>query len=128
MANFVLDISRIPEGTGTANAYRFAGFGTTDEHIDITPTADSVVLGVVMDTVDASKVVEGAAVAVRVMGIAPVKLGTTATVSLGSKIATHADGTGIATTTAGTPYAGLALQTGTQGAIIDVLLTPGAKV
>lgn len=127
MSNHVLDVSRIPDGTAAAVPYLFAGFGSDSQHIDLTPAADSIALGVVMDSLDATKVVEGGAVAVRVIGIAPVRLGTGGA-TVGAKIATAADGKGIATTTAGTPYCGLALQSGTAGGIIDVLLTPGAKV
>lgn len=128
MANFVLDISRIPDGTGTANAYRFCTIGSTQNHIDLTPSADGVLaLGVVMDNMDAAKVVEGGAVAVRVMGIAPVSLGTGG-IAPGGRLMAATDGKGIAVTGTTNFVAGIALQTGTAGAIVDVLLTPGVKM
>lgn len=127
MANFVLDVSRIPDGSAAAVAYRFCSAGSDNQHIDLTPSADGLVIGVVMDNLDAAKVVEGGAVAVRVLGIAPVQIGT-GTAVVGSYIATGADGKGVVTTTAATKYGGIALQSGTVGGIIDVLLTPGAKV
>lgn len=127
MANFVLEISRIPDGVAAAVAYRACGFGTTQNHIDLTPTADGIVLGIVMDALDATKVVEGGAVAVRVIGIAPVSLGTGGAAP-GNRLATAADGKLIVSATAGATQVGIALQTGTAGAIIDVLLTPGVKI
>lgn len=127
MANFVLDVSRIPDGTAAAVAYRCAAIGTTQNHIDLTPTADGLVLGVVMDNLDAAKVQAGGAVAVRVMGIAPIALGTGGAAP-GNRLAVAADGKVIVSATAAAGQVGIALQTGTAGAIIDVLLTPGVKI
>lgn len=127
MANFVLDVSRIPDGVAAAVPHLCAGFGTTQNHIDLTPTADGIVLGVVMDALDASKVVEGGAVAVRVMGIAPIRLGTGGAAP-GNRLAAAADGRVIVSATAAAAQVGIALQTGSAGTIIDVLLTPGVKI
>lgn len=126
MANFVLDVSRIPEGVAAAVSARFCAIGTTQNHIDLTPTLAQLCLGVVMDNMDATKVVEGGAVAVRVMGIAPVMLGTGGAAP-GDRLVSGTDGKAILGTAAGNFVAGIALQTGSAGTIIDVLLTPGTK-
>jgi len=126
MANFVLDVGRIPEGVAAAVAYRFCAIGTTQNHIDLTPTLAQQVLGVVMDNMDASKVVEGGVVDVRIMGIAPVMLGTGGAAP-GDRVVSGVDGKAILGTAAANFVAGIALQTGSAGTIIDVLLTPGTK-
>jgi len=125
--NFVLDVSRIPDGSAATIANRFCTVGTTQNHIDLTPSADGVmVLGVVMDSISAAKVVEGAVVGVRMMGVAAVTLGTGGA-GPGGRLVTAPDGKAILGTTAANFVAGIALQTGTAGAIVDVLLTPGVK-
>lgn len=127
MSNFVLDVARIPEGSSAAVAYRFCAIGTTQNNIDLTPnTLAQYVLGVVMDDLDASKVVEGGTVNVRIMGIAPVMLGTGGAAP-GDRLVSAADGKAILGTAAANFVAGIALQTGSAGTIIDVLLTPGVK-
>lgn len=126
MANFVLDISRIPDGSAAAVANLFCAIGSDQNHIDLTPTLGGMVLGVVMDALDAAKVVEGGAVAVRVLGIAPVRLGTGGAAP-GDRLVAAADGKAILGTAAANFVGGIALQTGSAGTIIDVLLTPGTK-
>lgn len=125
--NFVLDVSRMPDGSSAAVANRFCTIGSDQNHIDLTPAANGdLVLGVVMDSLSAEKVVEGGAVAVRVMGIAAVTLGTGGAAP-GNRLVTAPDGKAILGTTAANFVAGIALQTGSAGTIIDVLLTPGVK-
>lgn len=126
MANFVLDVNRIPDGVAAAVANRFCAVGTTQNHIDLTPTLAQLCLGVVMSDMDATKVVEGGAVAVRVLGIAPVMLGTGGAVP-GDRLVSGTDGKAILGTAAANFVCGIALQTGSAGTIVDVLLTPGAK-
>lgn len=126
MANFVLDISRMPDGSGAAVANRFCSIGSDQNHIDLTPTLAQLCLGVVMDNLDAAKVVEGGAVNVRVLGIAPVMLGTGGAAP-GDRLVSAADGKAILGTAAANFVAGIALQTGSAGTVIDVLLTPGVK-
>lgn len=126
MANFVLDVSKIPDGTAAAVANRFAAYGSDNNHIDLTPASGGMVMGVVMDALDAAKVVEGGAVAVRVLGIAPVMLGTGGAVP-GDRVVSAVDGKAILGTTAANFVGGIAMQTGSAGTIIDVLLTPGTK-
>jgi hypothetical protein len=79
-----------------------------------------------MDALDATKVVEGGAVAVRVIGIAQVALGTGGAAP-GDRVVSAVDGKAILGTAAANFVAGIAMQTGSAGTIIDVLLTPGAK-
>lgn len=123
MANFVLDKGFKVEGVDAAVAYRFVGFGTANWAIDITPTAGAVVAGVLMENVDAAKVATGKVIAnVRVLGIAPVKVGAGG-VTRGTHVMTDATGQAVAAT-ATNQVAGLALETGAVGDIIDVLLTP----
>lgn len=127
MSNFVVDVAKIPDGTAAAVANRFCSFGSDNNHIDLTPAANgSLVMGVVMDALDATKVVEGATVAVRVLGIAPVTLGTGGAVP-GDRVVTAPDGKAILGTTAANFVGGVAMQTGAAGTIIDVLLTPATK-
>lgn len=124
--NFVLDVSKIPDGSGAAVKNRFCSFGSDNNHIDLTPTAAGLCMGVVMDDLSAAKVVEGGAVAVRVMGIAAVALGTGGAAP-GDRLVSAADGKAILGTAAANFVAGIAMQTGSAGTIIDVLLTPGVK-
>jgi len=126
MANFVLDVGRIPDGSSAAVKYRFCSIGTDSQHIDLTPTLAQLCLGVVMDDMDASKVVEGGVVDVRVLGIAPVMLGTGGAAP-GDRLVSAVDGKAILGTAAANFVAGIALQTGSAGTVIDVLLTPGTK-
>lgn len=128
MANFVLDLPRIPDGSAAAVPYLFCQQGSDSQHIDLTPSADGALcLGVVMDALDAAKVVEGGVVAVRVLGVAPVRLGTGGASAVGTRMVTAPDGKAIAGTTAANFVAGIALQSGAAGSIIDILLTPGVK-
>jgi hypothetical protein len=127
MANFVLDVGRQADGTAAVVAYRCVGFGTDQNHVDLTPTADGLVLGVAMESVDAAKVAKSAVFDVRVMGVAPIALGTGGAVP-GNRLATAADGKVIVSATAAAGQVGIALQTGSAGTIIDVLLTPGVKI
>ncbi len=126
MGNFVIDVSKIPDGTAAAVAQRFAAYGSDNNHIDLTPALGGMVMGVVMDALDATKVVEGGAVAVRVIGIAQVALGTGGAAP-GDRVVSAVDGKAILGTAAANFVAGIAMQTGSAGTIIDVLLTPGAK-
>lgn len=123
MANFVLDKGMKVEGSAAVVANRFVGFGTANWAITLTPTVNGVVAGVVLENVDAAKVTTGKVIAnVRMMGIAPVKVGVGG-VTRGTFVAT--DATGQCTTAAAThQVVGLALETGAAGDIIDVLLTP----
>jgi Uncharacterized conserved protein (DUF2190) len=127
MANFVLDKGYIVEGVAAAVAYRFVGFGTTDTTCDLTPTANTaIVLGVIMENIDAAKVATGKATAnVRVLGIAPVT--ASAAITVGALVRSDADGRASAAAT-GNQAVGVALQAAAAaGDIINVLLTPAAR-
>lgn len=126
MANFVLDVGRTVDGVAAAVKARFCAIGTTQNSIDLTPTLAQLCLGVVMDDMDATKVVEGGVVDVRVLGVAPVALGTGGAAP-GDRLVAATDGKAILGTAAANFVAGIALQTGSAGTIIDVLLTPGVK-
>lgn len=122
MANFVLDKGFKVEGVAAAVAYRFVGFGTANWGVTVTPTANGVVAGVIMENVDAAKVATGKVIAnVRVLGIAPVKVGTGG-LTRGAQVGT--DATGQAVVAASGFVVGLALESGVAGDIIDVLITP----
>lgn len=128
MANYVLDKGYAPDGSSAVVAYRFCVLGSDDQHIDLTPTNGQMALGVVMESVDAAKVVEGGVVVdVRLKGIAPVTVGTV-NVLLGDEVMTQTDGKAVPITGTGTRVAGLALQAGTEDDIINVLLTPAGAV
>lgn len=123
MANFVLDKGFRVEGSAAVVAYRFVGFGTNNWGVTVTPAAGASCPGVVMENVDASKVTYGKVIAnVRVLGIAPVKVGTGG-LTRGAQVATDATGQAVAATT-GNAVLGIALEAGAAGDIIDVLITP----
>ena len=123
MANFVLDKGFKVEGTDPVVAYRFVGFGTANWTIDVTPSAGASCPGVVMENVDAAKVATGKVIAnVRVLGIAPVKVGSGG-VTRGVQVATDATGQAVAAASTNAVL-GIALETGAVGDIIDVLITP----
>lgn len=123
MANFVLDKGFKVEGTAAAVAYRFVGFGTANWACTVTPTAGGAVAGVVMENVDAAKVATGKVIAnVRVLGIAPVKVGA-AGITRGAQVATDATGQAVAAV-ATNSVVGVAMESGAVGDIIDVLITP----
>lgn len=128
MANYVLDKGYIPDGSSAVVAYRFCTLGSDDQHIDLTPNSQGIlVLGVVMDNMDAAKVTTGkSTVDVRLMGIAPVTVGTT-NVVLGTEVMTMTDGRAIPITGTGARVAGIALQSGTAGDIVNVLLKPAGR-
>jgi hypothetical protein len=127
MANFVLDKGYIVEGTAAAVAFRFVAMGATETACDLTPTAGQLVLGVIMENIDAAKVTTGKATAnVRVLGIAPVT--ASAAITLGAEVATGTDGRA-ATAATTNRVAGVALQAAAAaGDIINVLLTPAGRV
>lgn len=127
MANFVLDIGRQVDGTNPVVAYRCVAIGTDNNHVSLAPSAGGLVLGVVMENMDATKVVKNGVVNIRVMGIAPIALGTGGAAP-GNRLQTAADGKVIVSATATSAQVGIALQTGSAGTIIDVLLTPGVKI
>lgn len=123
MANFVLDKGFKVEGTAAAVAYRFVGFGTANWAVTVTPAAGAACPGVIMENVDAAKVTTGKVIAnVRVLGIAPVKVGTGG-ITRGAQVATDATGQAVAAASTNNVL-GVALETGAAGDIVDVLITP----
>lgn len=127
MGNYIgLDKGYIPEGTAAAVAYRFCAIGTTDQHIDLTPSAGQLVLGVVMDNLDADKVVGGSVVNVRLEGIAPVVAEDA--ITLFAEVSTTTTGTATVADTNPWRVAGIALQAASAGDIINVLLTPAGRI
>jgi hypothetical protein len=128
MANYVLDKGYVPDGSDAAVAYRFCVLGSDDQHIDLTPTNGQMVLGVLMQNADVDEVVAGSATLdVRLKGIAPVTVGTT-NVLLNDEVMTQTDGRTVPITGTGARVAGIALEAGTTGGIINVLLTPAGRV
>lgn len=127
MANFVLDKGYIVEGVAAAVAYRFVAMGASDVHCDITPNAGQLVLGVIMENIDAAKVTTGKATAdIRMLGIAPVSAG--AAIALGAEVSTATDGRAVTSATTNR-VAGVALQAaGAANEIINVLLTPAGRI
>ena len=127
MANFVgLDKAYLADGSSAVAANRFCVIGTTDQHIDLTPTAGQLVLGVVMDNVDADKVVGGVPVNVRLEGIAPIEADDA--ITLGAEVSTTTTGTATVSDTNPWRVAGIALQAASAGDIINVLLTPAGRI
>jgi hypothetical protein len=127
MANFIgLDKGYIPDGSSAAAANRFCVIGTDDQHIDLTPSAGEMVLGVVMDNVDADKVVGGTVVNVRLEGIAPVIAFDA--ITLGAEVSTTTAGLATVADTQGWRVAGIALQAASANDIINVLLTPAGRI
>lgn len=127
MANFVIDVGRQVDGTNPVVAYRCVAIGTDQNHVSLAPTAGGAILGVAMENMDATKVQKNGIINVRVMGIAPIAVGTGGAAP-GNRLQAATDGKVIVSATATSAQVGIALQTGTAGAIIDVLLTPGVKI
>lgn len=129
MSNFVLDHAfRVNAGEGAVVANKFVSASGTDGYIDTTPSLGGSAIGVVMAAIDATKTATGNAQAqVRLMGIAPVIVDSTMTIAFGDKIATTATGTA-KIASAGQNILGIALQAGTNLAVIDVLLGAGGAV
>ena len=127
MSNFVIDRAfRINPGEGAVVANKFVSASATDGFIDTTPSLGGAAIGVVMAAVDATKTATGKAQAqVRLLGIAPVIVDAAATLAFGDKVATTTTGTA-KFASAGENVLGLAMQAGTNLAVIDVLLTGAA--
>ncbi|MET0466937.1 MAG: hypothetical protein ABW007_27500 [Chitinophagaceae bacterium] len=130
MANFVLDKGFLALSTYNSSAvagvlaYRFVKFGAGGT-IDIQSASNAVNVGVVMEQADQAKVATGkATLNVRMIGIAKVIVGTGG-VTQGARVMSSTTGTAITAATSGNFIAGIALQTGAVGDLIDVLLTPG---
>lgn len=123
MANFVLDKGFRVEGVAAAVAYRFVGFGANNWGVTVTPAAGASCAGVLMENVDAAKVATGKVTAnVRVLGIAPVKVGAGG-ITRGAQVATDATGQAVAAASTNSVL-GVALETGAVGDIVDILITP----
>lgn len=132
MANFVLDKGYEADSDSFSSGvvrHRFVAQGTTGNDVILTQDNGALSVGVVMENVDAEKVTARpgqVVVNVRLLGIAPVELGTGGA-SAGSLVVSDTGGTAI-TGTSGDFVGGIALQTGVSGDIINVLLTPGVTV
>ena len=121
--------------TAGVTAYRCEAMNTSTGVIDLHATATTRSLGVVQESVDASKVVQGKVVAdVRLMGITKVRVSDTpGTIILGSLVAasgtsTNKGGVKLGVTTnvpLGIVVGPLPIGTPAAGDLIDVLLTPG---
>jgi len=140
-ANYVLDKGFDVLSTYNSSAaagvlaYRCVAINSTTGKIDLNATATAFSIGVVQESVDATKVATGKVVAdVRLMGITKVRVSDTpGTIVLGSRVApsgtgANSGGVKLAVTTnavLGIVVGPVPIGTPAAGDLIDVLLTPG---
>lgn len=135
MANFVgLDKGFLllstynSSATAGALAYRFVKSGGAQNIVDLNTSSSGIVLGVLQENVDATKLATGKSVAnVRVGGISKVVAGASLTVY--TEIMSDTTGRAITAATSANRVQGLALQAaGAAGDIIDVYLTINGRI
>jgi len=134
-ANFVLDKGFLAMPTYNSSAAagvvanRFVKFGATAGTVDLNVASTTRSIGVVMENVDAAKVVTGKVVVdVRMMGIATVVVTTATSLVLGSVVmSSTTGGVLLAATATNIPLGILVGITGTvaAGDLVQVLLCPG---
>lgn len=138
-SNYVLDkgfpvlITYNASNANGVTAFRIvktiAATGTID--LAVSPTATTLMVGIVQENVDRAKVATGKVVAdVRLLGVSKVVVdGTPGTINHGTRVMCGAAGGVIAAATTGNAVTGIAIGvpsgTAVAGDIIDVLLTPG---
>ncbi len=136
-ANFVLDKGFLllstynSSATAGALAKRLVKFSGTAGAVDLNVASTTRSLGVLMENVDATKIAQGKVIAdVRLMGIATINCTTSASVVLGSMVASTSVGGVILAASTFFPIGIVVGITGTiaDGNDIQVMLTPGLPV
>lgn len=111
-----------------ALAWRFVKSGGSQNVVDLNTSSTGIILGVLQENVDATKIATGKSVAnVRVAGISKVTAG--ASLSVYTEIMSDSTGRAITAATSSNRVQGLALQAAAAaGDIIDVYLTINGRL
>ena len=117
----VLEITRKAEKDLSTKQYYFVELGEAAGQIDVCDNAGDLVLGVLQNKPNAANKL----CAIRVMGTTKVICGDTVTEM--ARVGTSADGKCVVKSTAADLVAGIALEAGAAGDIIEILLTPAAQ-
>ena len=117
----VLEITRKAEKDLSTNQYYFVEMGGAAGQIDVCDNAGDLVLGVLQDKPN----VANKLCTIRVMGTT--KVVCSGTVTEMARVGTSADGKCVVKSTAVDLVAGIALEAGAAGDIIEILLTPAAQ-
>ena len=117
----VLDITRKAEKDLSTKQYYFVEMGGAAGQIDVCDNAGDLVLGVLQNKPNAANKL----CAIRVMGTTKVVCSNTVTEM--ARVGTSADGKCVVKSTDADLVAGIALEAGAAGDIIEILLTPAAQ-
>ena len=129
--NFVLDKGFTANGTTAYAVGEAVAIDTAVQSMKratVVATAADVIM-VCMEACDASKLTGNAgkvALHARMLGIARVKLGANAT--KGARMTNNVSAAFVVQATAGGPVAGVLLESGSTGDLVEMLLTPGATL
>ena len=129
--NFVLDKGFIANGTTAYAVGEAVAIDTAVQSMKratVVATATDVIM-VCMEACDASKLTGNAgkvALRARMLGTARVKLGANAT--KGARMTNNVSAAFVVQATAGGPVAGVLLESGSTGDLVEMLLTPGATL
>ena len=129
--NFVLDKGFTANGTTAYAVGEAVAIDTAVQSMKratVVATAADVIM-VCMEACDASKLTGNAgkvALRARMLGIARVKLG--ANVTKGARMTNNTSAAFVVQATAGGPVAGVLLESGSTGDLVEMLLTPGATL
>ena len=117
----ILDITRKAERDLSTEQYRFVKMGGAAGRIDICVDAGNLVLGVLQNKPNAANKL----CTIRVMGTT--KIVCSGTVTEMARVGTSSDGRCAVATGDGALVAGISLEAGAEGDIIEILLTPAAQ-
>ena len=129
--NFVLDKGFTANGTTAYAVGEAVAIDTAVQSMKratVVATATDVIM-VCMEACDASKLTGNAgkvALRARMLGIARVKLGAPST--KGTRMTNTVSAAFVVQATAGGPVAGVLLESGSTGDLVEMLLTPGATL
>jgi len=129
--NFVLDKGFTANGTTAYAVGEAVAIDTAVQSMKratVVATATDVIM-VCMEACDASKLTGNAgkvALRARMLGIARVKLGANAT--KGARMTNNVSAAFVVQATAGGPVAGVLLESGSTGDLVEMLLTPGSTL
>lgn len=123
--NFVLDKGYLAQGTAAYTYGMPVTFGSVTQSVAQITVADSYVVGICQENIDATRVTTGKAViSVRMMGIARAIVG--AAVAKGDPLTVDATGRFIKQTTAGGKFYAVAMDAqSTVGGLVEVTLIDG---
>jgi len=117
----ILDITRKAEKDLSSQQYHFVEMGGAAGQVDVCDAVGDLVLGVLQNKPNAANKL----CTIRVMGTT--KVVCSGTVTEMARVGTSADGKCVVKSTAADLVAGIALEAGVVGDIIEILLTPAAQ-